>query len=100
MVPGETEDNESINRQFGGWSGAGTGRTRGLMDLKNHHLMRPGNNLTKEATFKTKQRYDHVGRPKLVSHLKPASSEAIFSTGMSGEILKNYIKTEKSSLQF
>ena len=42
FLPGETEDNESINRQFGGWSGAGTGRTRGLMDLRPRTPRRPG----------------------------------------------------------
>ena len=32
FLPGETEDNESINRQFGGWSPGNrvTGNTRGL----------------------------------------------------------------------
>ena len=44
--------------------------------------------MTKEATFKTKQKYDHVGRPEIVSYLKPASSEAIFPTGKSEKIKK------------
>ena len=44
--------------------------------------------MTKEATFKTKHNYDHVGRPEIVSYLKPASSEAIFSTGKSEGIKK------------